>query len=148
MARVSAKVRAVATLDATNEAALAFLDAKARESQAKKDQADPKKVIVDYISNEVEEDEKGHRTWALPVEAFGYVSIQWQRKVKRVGDEEAADRIVKAKRGLKESDLFTTVRVLDEEKVFSALYQGTLTEEEVEAIFPEEVSYALVPQKQ
>jgi hypothetical protein len=137
----------VATLDAVTASALQFLEAKARESQAKKDQADPKKVLIDYISNEIEEDEKGHRTWALPVESSGYVALQWQRKVKRVGDEEAADRIIARKKRLSEEDLFTTVRVLDEEKVFAAVYAGTLTEEEVEAIFPEEVSYALVPQK-
>jgi hypothetical protein len=43
--------------------------------------------------------------------------------------------------------LYTTVEVLDESKVFAALYAGKLTEAEVEEMFPENVTYALVPQK-
>jgi hypothetical protein len=147
MARVSAKARAVATLDAVTEAAVAFLAAKAAEGAAKKDQAEPKKVLVDYLENDIEEDEKGHKTWALPLPLSGFVSLQYQRKVKRVPNEDAADAIIKKRKRLTEEDLYTYVRVLDEEKVFSALYEGKLTAPEVEEIFAEEISYALVPQK-
>ncbi len=147
MARVSAKTRAVATLDAVTEAAVTFLAAKAAEAAAKREQTEPKKVLVDYILNDVEEDEKGHKTWALPIPLSGFVSLQYQRKVKRVPNEDAADAIIKRRKSLTEDDLYTFVRVLDEEKVFSALYEKKLTAEEVETIFAEEVSYALVPQK-
>jgi hypothetical protein len=145
MARVSAKTRAIAEADTLLQTIRLFLNAKVIESEAKKSQEEPKKAIVDFITQNVEEDEKGHRTFALPEEFSGFAALQYQRKVKRVANEDAAERISN-KHNLGD-ELYTTIQVLDEGKVFAALYDKKISIDEVEEMFPETVTYALVPQK-
>lgn len=145
MAKVSAKTRAIAEADQLLQTIRMFLNAKVIESDAKKQQEVPKKEIIDFILSNVDEDEKGHRTFALPEEFSGFAAIQYQRKVKRVANEDAAERI--SNRHKLGDELYTTVRVLDEGKVFAALYDKKISIDEVEQMFPETVTYALVPQK-
>ena len=92
-----------------------------------------------------EEDDKGHLWFEFPSPVEGYAAMQRQRRVSQKLDEEAAEEILTAK-GLTDR-CYKTVRVLDEDEVMALLYEGVLTEADVDQMFPKTISYAFVPSK-
>ena len=83
-----------------------------------------------------------HAMFTLTTGADGDISIQRQRRVSRSLDADAAEEIL-ANAGVLD-DCYKTVRVIDEDAVMQALYSETLTEADVDAIFPSKVTWALV----
>ena len=90
-------------------------------------------------------DDKGNIIVELPQEVDGYVSIVKQRRVSRKVDEMVAEEVI-AEKGLEES-LYKTIRVIDEDALMAALYEDVLTEEEVDRMYPQNVTWALVLSK-
>lgn len=108
---------------------------------------DLKKEITAAVEVLGEEDEKGHLI--LPIDGVeGYAAAQRQRKVSQSLNEEELRRVLTAKGG---DDLLQTVYklvpVLDEDEVYALFAAGTITEQELDAIFPKSVNYAFVPVK-
>jgi bacterioferritin (cytochrome b1) len=91
------------------------------------------------------EDDKGNLWLELPEPVEGYVSLQKQKRVTRKIDEMLAEDLIE-KKGLADR-LYKTVRVVDEDELMAALYEGLLTEEEVDEMFPAKIVWALMLSK-
>ena len=92
-----------------------------------------------------EPDEKGNLWLRLPHEVDGFTSLQRQRKVSQSLDEGTATELLKEK-GLFDR-CFVMMPVLKEDEVMACLYEGLITEEEVDKMFPKKVSYAFLTSK-
>lgn len=104
-----------------------------------------KDLLAQVIDAEGEVDDKGHFWLELPREVEGYVSLCRQRAVSQKLDAEVAENLLTEK-NLKDR-CFKMVPVLDEDEVMACLYEGLLTEEDVDAMFPKTVTYRFVPSK-
>lgn len=98
--------------------------------------------LVDIIG---EPDEKGNLWLRLPHEVDGFTSLQRQRKVSQSLDEDTAMELLKAK-GLYDR-CYAMLPALKEDEVMACLYEGLITEEEVDKMFPKKVSYAFLTSK-
>jgi len=87
-------------------------------------------------------DDKGNVILELPTEVEGFVSVMKQRRVTRKINELKAEEVITAHN--LEDSLYKTIRVIDEDALMSALYEGVLTEEEVDEMYPQNVVWALV----
>jgi hypothetical protein len=101
--------------------------------------------LMALIEAEGEEDDKGHLWLNFEEPINGYVAIQRQRKVAQSLDPDIAERIIRS-RGLYDK-CYTLVPVLDEAAIMAAHYEGDLSAEEIDAMFPSKVTYAFVPKK-
>lgn len=101
--------------------------------------------LFDAIETLGFEDDKGNLQLELDSEVEGIVRLEKQRRVSRKIDEGVAEEII-SKHGL-EDELYKTIRVVDEDALMAAMYQGKLTEEEVDEMFPSKVVWALMPRK-
>ena len=88
---------------------------------------------------------KGHISVEINDEASGISKVVRQRKVSKNFDEDVALEILEEK-GLTETCVVYEP-VLNEEQIMAALYRGDLTEEDVDRMFPEKVTWALTFQK-
>ena len=122
-----------------------FIMLKRQIDDLSKEQNVLKSYLSEVVDTEGEPDEKGHLFYPLPEEVDGYKSLQRQRRVSQKLDEDAAQRILKEK-GL-EAKCYQMIPVLDESAVMSALYEGLLTEEEVDTMFPKTETWAFLPVK-
>lgn len=91
------------------------------------------------------EDDRGNVLIELDTPIEGVIRLEKQRRTKRKLDEEQADAIIKERQ--LEEDVYKTVRVIDEDALMAQLYQDKITEEELDAMFPIEVTWALTPKK-
>lgn len=111
---------------------------KAREGEIKR-------RLSTIVEEHGEADEKGHLWLQLPESTGGYISLQRQRRVSRALDEGKAERILAAA-GITEQ-CYRLEPVLDQDAVMAALYEGTLTEAQIDEMWPQKISYAFVPVK-
>jgi len=105
-------------------------------------QKELKASLFEKIETDGFEDDKGNLWLELPEPVEGYVSLQKQKRVTRKIDEMLAEDLIE-KKGLADR-LYKTVRVVDEDELMAALYEGLLTEEEVDEMFPAKVVWALM----
>jgi hypothetical protein len=122
-----------------------YVSLRSRIEDLTKEQSSLKTELSALVDNEGTPDEKGHLWYSLPEEVDGYVSLQRQRRVTQKLDENEASSILLSK-GLTER-CYKMVPVLDESEVMACLYEGLLTEEEIDSMFPKSVSYAFIPSK-
>ena len=122
-----------------------FLGLKRRIDDMSKQQSILKSELSELVDTIGEPDEKGHLWLRLPHEVDGYTALQRQRKVSQTLDEDAATNILKTK-GIYDR-CFVMRPVLKEDEVMACLYEGLLTEEEIDEMFPKKVSYAFIPSK-
>jgi hypothetical protein len=92
-----------------------------------------------------EADMNGHRVYEFSDEHFGDVKLTKQRRVSKSLNMEVAEEILNRK-GIKDTCI-KMVPVLDEGAIMSAFYEGYLTEEEIDAMFPAKESYAFLVNK-
>lgn len=104
-----------------------------------------KKPVMEILEQYGEEDAKGHKHLPVDPPVHGIVGMTRQRKVTHTTDEVKAEAIARAL-GLYER-LFKPAMVLDEDAVMVAREQGLLTDQQVDQMFPQKVSYALMPEK-
>jgi len=122
-----------------------YVSLKSRIDDLGKEQSLLKAELSDLVDNEGTPDEKGHIWYSLPEEVDGYQSLQRQRRVTQKLDEDEANKVLGTK-GLHER-CYKMVPVLDESEVMACLYEGLLTEEEIDSMFPKSISYAFIPSK-
>jgi len=104
-----------------------------------------KKRIINTIEELGEANDKGSLVLPLNDEKSGTTNVVKQRRVSKVFDEDTANQILKDKNLF--DDCTQTITVLDQDAVMSAYYNGLLTDEDIEAMFPEKVSWALILEK-
>ena len=93
-----------------------------------------------------EVDDKGNIVIELENDIEGINTVMKQRRVSRKIDEQMADNII-ASKGL-EDKLYKTIQVIDEDALMACLYSDELTEEEVDLMYPQQIVWALVLNKQ
>ena len=96
-----------------------------------------KKRLLTSVESMGEVDGKGH----IVLEIDG-TKLTKQRKVSNPLDMDVAEQIIKEK-GL-EDTCIKMVPQIDSEAIMAAFYKKELTEEEIESMFPEKVSYAFL----
>lgn len=122
-----------------------FVSLKRNIDDLVKEQSVLKTYLSDFVDEFGEYDARGHRILELPEEVDGYVSLQRQRRVSQKLDPEEAERILKEKNLT--DRCYKLLPVLDEDAVMSCLYEGLLTEEEIDTMFPKTETWAFVPLK-
>ena len=100
------------------------------------------KARLDSAMEDVEVNESGHRVLVIKDDVTGDVKITRQRKVSKNLDIDKAEEVL-AKKGIKDACI-KMVPVLDEDAIMSAFYEGYLTEEDIDAMFPSKTSYAFI----
>jgi hypothetical protein len=110
-----------------------------------KEQKALRALLFENLDEIGEEDDKGNVVIELPEEVEGYSAVVKQRRVSRKIDEARAEEII-AEHEL-EDVLYKTIRVVDEDALMAALYEDVLTEEEVDEMYPQSITWALVLKK-
>lgn len=142
MARVSDTARQADPVDSTTADLREYVMIKGEITTLTKRQKELRDTLITTIEHAGYTDDQGHGWIEFDDEVAGTIAIQRQRKVKRGYDEEAAEKIL-TDLGLDET-CFKTVRVIDEDAVYSALYEERLTEANIDEIFPQKIEWALV----
>lgn len=92
-----------------------------------------------------EADSDGHQWLELDSEIEGVSALKRERRVStRLDEGEAYRRLAAA--GLTDRCI-RNIPVVDQDEVMAALYEGLLTEEDIDAMFPKSVSWAFVTAK-
>ncbi|CAB4129585.1 hypothetical protein UFOVP115_53 [uncultured Caudovirales phage] len=104
-----------------------------------------KKRITSTIEELGEANDKGSLVLPINDDKSGVTSVVKQRRVSKVFDEDTANQILKDKNLF--DDCTQTITVLNQDAVMSAYYNGLLTDEDIEVMFPEKVSWALILEK-
>lgn len=100
-------------------------------------QNEAKKSILEDVTAYGEEDGRGHI-----ILEFDDIKITNQKRVSKALDMETAETIL-AEKNLTERCV-QMVPLLDEDAIMAAFYEGQLTEEDIDSMFPAKVSYALI----
>lgn len=116
-----------------------------REIDRLKSRQDAIKPTMMAALEQVVPDEDGHCFIELREEVVGYRGFQRQRRVSIGVDEDSATEIL-TERGLLERCM-PPKPSLDEDEVMAAVFEGLLSEDDLDVIFPKKVTYALVPKK-
>lgn len=87
-------------------------------------------------------DDKGHKKLIIEDEFKGEVVLTKQRRVSKNLDLQVAEELLESK-GIKDKCI-KMVPVLDEASIMASFYEGLLTEEDIDAMFPAKVSYAFL----
>ncbi|WP_369042208.1 hypothetical protein [Streptomyces sp. Midd1] len=106
--------------------------------------------LRDKVSGAVEQrgytDHKGSQYLDLPFPVPAgdneYIRIKRERRVSVAADEEAAERILKAKSGALYRRAFPPVPTLDADELYVLLQEGHLTEDEMDEILVQRETYA------
>ena len=87
------------------------------------------------------EDDKDNILYELDTPIDGVIRLEKQRRATRKLDEDKAEEIIEAK-GLSDK-VYKMVRVIDEDALMAAHYEGEITEQEIDEMFPVSVVWAL-----
>jgi len=93
------------------------------------------------LDAEGEEDPSGNIVLPLDKAIDGVVRLEKQRRATRKLNEALAETIIDSK-GLGDT-LYETKRVINEEALMAAYYEGTITEDELDEMFPVSITWAL-----
>jgi hypothetical protein len=129
MAQITEYIRVAATIDGLDE----------RRKQLRE-------KIFAYLEEEGFEDEKGNIQFPLDTPIDGVLRIEKSGRRTRKLDEDKATEIIE-QQGIAD-DVYKMVRVIDEDALMAAYYEGKITEEQIDEMFPTTVVWALrVPKK-
>lgn len=105
-------------------------------------QAEIKKRLIEAVDELGEFNDRGHRVLALDDDSINVATLTKQRKVSNPLDMDVAEALL-TKRGIKDVCI-KMVPTLDESAIMAAFYSGHLSEADIDAMFPEKVSYAFI----
>jgi hypothetical protein len=145
MPKVIKPSREISAVDPLIQKFRDFISFKTRIDSLTKEQNKVKEELVEYVIENGQEDDRGHVRVELPEEVEGYTSIQRQRRVSMGLDMDAAILIL-TKKGLAERCI-KSVPTVAEDEVMAALYEGKLTEQDIDAMFPKKITWAFLPTK-
>lgn len=124
--------------DAVVEDVKQFTALKDQITQLTERQTVIKKRLTETIDEFGVEDEKGH----IVLNYNEDQQIMKQRRVSKNLDLAAAE-IILNKKGIKDTCI-KMIPTLDESAIMAAFYNGHLTEEDIDTMFPSKVSYAFI----
>ena len=101
--------------------------------------------LMEAISLQGYEDNEGNWQLELDFDADGIVRLEKQIRVSRKLDETLAESLLTEK-GLWES-VTIVKRVVDEDALMAAHYEGKISEEEIDSLFPAKTTWALWTKK-
>jgi hypothetical protein len=90
----------------------------------------------------VEANDSGHRMLTVADDISGEVVLTRQRRVSKSLDMDIAETIL-IKKGIKDTCI-KMVPMIDEDAIMTAFYEGHLTEEDIDEMFPAKISYAFL----
>ena len=122
-----------------------FIAAKNQIDKLTKIQSDIKAELMEAVELYGEVDDKGSFRLDLPEEIDGYVALSRQRRVSMKLDMDEAEKILNEK-GLYQRCV-KLEPVVDEDAVMSALYEGMISEEEIDTMYPKTITWAFMPNK-
>jgi hypothetical protein len=129
MSQITEYIRVAATIDGLDE----------RRKQLRE-------KIFAYLEEEGFEDEKGNIQFPLQTPIDGVIRVEKSGRRTRKLDEDKATEIIE-QQGIAD-DVYKMVRVIDEDALMAAYYEGKITEEQIDEMFPTTVVWALrVPKK-
>lgn len=103
------------------------------------------KLITQKIDEAGYEDSEGNWIIDLETPIDGIGRLEKQRRSSRKIDEETAETII-SNAGIEE-EVYEMVKTLSEEKLMAAYYDGKITEQQLDEMFPVSVSWALWTKK-
>lgn len=103
-----------------------------------------KKRLSDFVDGNGLEDDKGHKWFDMP-EVDGYVGMQRQRRVAQSVDEAVCQTILGDKELM--ARCFELKPVLNQDEVLACFYEGLITEDELDMMFPKKVTSAFILMK-
>ena len=145
MARVKAEDLRVADPNDITGKAKQYAFLKAQIDYLEKQQKDLRADLIEAIEESGVVDDKGNVILDLPEEVDGYIAVMKQRRVSRKINEELSFELIEQK-GLRDK-LIITKEVVDEDALMAAMWNDELTEDEVDAMYPQNVVWALVMNK-
>lgn len=104
-----------------------------------------KKRLSTYAEELGSPNDKGSFVYPVNDELTGTKSVVRQRRVSKVFSESTANTLLTEK-GIFE-ECTKTITVLDEDAVMAAYYEGKLTDADIDTMFPEKITWALVLEK-
>jgi uncharacterized membrane protein YheB (UPF0754 family) len=119
-----------------------YLSLKGEVELLSKRQSELKSRLTSVLESDGETDAKGHIRLTVEDELAGEVTLTKQRKVSKSLDMEVAESLLQ-NRGIKDKCI-KMVPTLDEAAIMAAFYEGDLTEEDIDTMFPAKVSYAFL----
>lgn len=105
-------------------------------------QKDVKNKIQEGIDALGEEDTRGHFVVDIDDDVTGITKVIRQKRVSKTLNMEVAEELLSNK-GLSDRCV-KMVPVIDEEEIMAAFYEGLLTEEDIDSMFPAKIVWALV----
>jgi hypothetical protein len=145
MARIKEEEPRVASIDDLESQAKQYIFFKKQVEYFESELKLLKEKIFEVVDTKGEVDGNGNIFVELPNEIEGVRMLQKQRRVSRKIEEGIAEQII-ADKGMEEQ-LYKTVRIVDEDALMAALYEGQLTEEEIDQMYPQKIVWALVLNK-
>lgn len=122
-----------------------YLQVKKTLDEMESRQKELREKLFAQIDSEGYEDDKGNVQLDLDSDILGVVRIEKQRRVSRKLDELRAEELIEAN-GLGD-ELYKMVRTIDEDALMAAHYEGRITEDELDEMFPAKVTWALMTKK-
>ena len=129
------------SLDNLKKNARQFLALKGEMSALADRQSELKKRMTQDL-DAVEPNESGHRVVEFEDDTIGNIKITKQRRVSKTLDMYIADQILTSK-GIKNTCV-KMIPTLDEAAIMAAFYEGYLTEEDIDAMFPAKEMFAFI----
>ena len=127
-----------------------YLGQRMLRERAESEESRDKKEMMEVLAEAGEETPEKHRR--LPITPHPYTNskgdqktvngVQRQRRVNQVLDQDAAMKLLKRKKLVKECT--ETITVLSEDKLLAANYEGKITDEELQALYGELESFAFI----
>jgi hypothetical protein len=145
MARIKEEEPRVASVDDLEAQAKQYIFFKKQVEYFESELKLLKEKIFEVVDTKGEVDGNGNIFVELPNEIDGVTMLQKQRRVSRKIDPQMADNLIVSK-GL-ETELYKTIQIIDEDALMAALYEGKLTEEEVDLMYPQKIVWALILNK-
>lgn len=141
MARVIDEPREFANPDDFDTQVREYLQVKSTAEMLDARKEDLRKNLFSHLEGSGELDDKGNYFIELPQPIDGIVRLEKQKRTIRKLDESAAEDILKDNE--LEDEIYETVRVVNEDKLMAAYYEGKISEDELERMFPAKISWAL-----
>lgn len=116
-------------------------DREAKTAAARKNELRDR--MLEALEREGYEDDRGHLYLDLPEEIGGRTKICRQRRVSQRIDHEAAEKLLKKKKLWE--DCTKVVRVLEEDLLAKAVFEGRLTQAEFESVKVTSETFAFTP---
>lgn len=119
-----------------------YLSLKDEVDLLSKRQTELKKRLSEAVDSSGKMNDRGHKVLEVSDDIKGSVKLMRQRKVSKTLDISVAEDIL-TKRGIKDACI-KMIPMLDESAIMAAFYEDRLTEEDIDAMFPEKVTYAFL----